>query len=103
MTNASNTAALADAYAALKYEEKNLAARIDAVKAEIISTGEEEILGDTCVVALVSKKGAETLDKAAAIALLKELGATSDQIAALTKIGKPSTALQIKPKLSLAV
>jgi len=103
MTNASNTAALADAYAALKYEEKNLAARIDAVKAEIISTGEEEILGDTCVVALVSKKGAETLDKAAAIALLKELGATADQISALTKIGKPSTALQIKPKLSLAV
>ena len=103
MTNASNTAALADAYAALKYEEKNLAARIDAVKAEIISTGEEEILGDTCVVALVSKKGSETLDKAAAIALLKELGATADQIAALTKIGKPSTALQIKPKLALAI
>jgi hypothetical protein len=103
MTNASNTAALADAYAALKYEEKNLAARIDAVKAEIISVGEEEILGDTCIVALVSKKGSETLDKAAAISLLKELGATADQIAALTKIGKPSTALQIKPKLSLAV
>ena len=103
MTNASNTAALADAYAALKYEEKALAARIESVKAEIISVGEKEIVGDTVVVALVDKKGAETLDKAAALALLEKLGATADQIAALTKVGKPTTALQIKPKLSLAV
>lgn len=103
MTNASNTAALADAYAALKYEEKALAARIDAVKAEIISVGDKEIVGDTVIVALVDKKGQETLDKAAALALLRQLGATDDQIAALTKIGKPTTALQIKPKLALAV
>jgi hypothetical protein len=79
MTNASNTAALADAYAALKYEEKNIAARIDALKAEIISVGDAELVGDTCVVALVEKKGAETLDKAAALALLKSLGATPER------------------------
>ena len=95
MTNLSNTAALADAYAALKYEEKAIASRIDALKAEIVSIGESELTGDTCIVAVVEKKGAETLDKAAAIALLKQLGATADQIAALTKVGKPSTALQI--------
>jgi len=44
-----------------------------------------------------------SLDKAAALALLKSLGATPEQIAASTKTGEPSTALQIKPKLALAV
>jgi hypothetical protein len=103
MTNASNTAALADAYAALKYEEKALAARIDTLKGEIIAVGEREIVGDTVVVALVDKKGAETLDKAAALSLLQQLGATPEQIAALIKVGKPTTALQIKAKLELAI
>lgn len=103
MTNASNTAALADAYAALKYEEKALAARIDAVKAEIISVGEKEIVGDTVIVALVDKKGQETLNKTATLALLRKLGATEDQITEITNIGKPTTALQVKPKLALAV
>jgi hypothetical protein len=98
-----NTAALADAYAALKYEEKAIAARLDAIKAEIVSYGEKEIVGDTCVVAVIEKKGAETLDKAAALALLKTLGATPEQIASLTKVGKPSQSLTIKPKLELAV
>lgn len=103
MTNASNTAALADAYAALKYEEKALAGRIEAVKAEIISVGEKEIVGDAVIVALIDKKGPETLDKAAALALLRQLGATEKQIASLTKTGKPTTALQVKPKLALAI
>lgn len=98
-----NTAALADAYAALEYEEKAIAARLDAIKAEIVSCGEKEIVGDTCVVAVIEKKGAETLDKAAALALLKSLGATPDQIASLTKVGKPSQSLMIKPKLALAI
>lgn len=100
---ASNTAALADAFAALKFEEANIAARINAVKAEILSTGEKEIVGDTCVVAAIEKKGAETLDKAAALALLKSLGATPEQIASLTKVGKASTSLLIKPKLAAAI
>ena len=98
-----NTAALADAYAALKYEEKAIAARLDAVKAEIVAYGAKEIVGDTCVVAVIDKKGAETLDKAAALALLKSLGATSEQIAALTKVGKPTQTLMSKAKLELAI
>lgn len=98
-----NTAALADAYAALKYEEKAIAARLDAVKAEIVAYGAKEIVGDTCIVAVIDKKGAETLDKAAALALLKSLGATSEQIAALTKVGKPTQTLMIKAKLELAI
>ena len=61
------------------------------------------LIGDTCIVALVEKKGAATLDKDAALNLLRSLGASDEQIAALTKIGKPSTSLLIKPKLSLAV
>lgn len=103
MTNASNTAALADAYAALKHEEKALAGRLETIKAEIIATGEKEIVGDTCIVASVEKKGATTLDKDGALALLRQLGATEDQIAGLMKTGKSSTALLIKAKLALAV
>lgn len=98
-----NTAALADAYAALKFEEKQIAARIDAVKAEIVAYGEKEITGDTCIVAVIEKKGATTLDKDAALTLLRQLGATEDQIAALNKTGKPSQSLMIKPKLALAI
>ena len=100
---ASNSAALADAYAALKFEETAIKARLDALKGEIVAVGDKEIVGDTCIVALVEKKGASTLDKDAALTLLRQLGASDDQIAALTKIGKPSTSLMIKPKLSLAV
>ena len=103
MTNASNTAALADAYAALKHEENAIKARLETVKAEILEVGGKEIVGDTCIVALVEKKGATTLDKDAAIALLKQLGATAEQIAALNKTGKSSTSLMIKPKLALAI
>ena len=98
-----NTAALADAYAALKHEEASIKARLDTLKGEIVSYGEKELIGDTCIVALVEKKGAVTLDKDAALNLLRSLGASDEQIAALTKIGKPSTSLLIKPKLSLAV
>lgn len=100
---ASNIAALADAYAALKFEEKALAGRLDTIKAEIVATGEKEIVGDTCIVASVEKKGATTLDKDGALALLRQLGATEEQIAGLMKTGKSSTSLMIKPKLSLAV
>ena len=103
MTNASNTAALADAYAALKHEENSIKARLETVKAEILSVGDKEIVGDTCVVAVVDKKGAVSLDKDAAILLLRQLGATDEQIAALNKVGKPSQALQVKPKLALAI
>lgn len=99
----SNIAALADAYAALKFEESNLAARINAVKAEIYNTGEKEIVGDTCVVAVVERKGSSTIDKAAAVALLTQLGATTEQIASVMKLGNSSVSLMIKPKLSLAV
>lgn len=98
-----NTAALADAYAALKHEEAAIKARLDTLKGEIVSYGEKELIGDTCIVALVEKKGASTLDKDAALNLLRSLGASDEQIAGLTKIGKPSTSLLIKPKLSLAI
>lgn len=103
MTNASNTAALADAYAALKHEENSIKARLETVKAEILSVGDKEIVGDTCIVAVVDKKGAVSLDKDAAILLLRQLGATDEQIAALNKVGKPTQALQVKAKLALAV
>lgn len=99
----SNTAALADAYAALKHEEAAVKARLEAVKAEIVSVGEKELVGDTCIVAIVEKKGATTLDKDAAIALLRQLGATDEQISGLNKTGKPSQSLMIKAKLELAV
>lgn len=99
-----NTAALADAYAALKFEEDKIKARISELREEILvaANGDKEIVGDTCIVALVEKKGATTLDKEAALALLKSLGATAEQIAGLTKVGKPSTSLNIKAKLELA-
>lgn len=102
MTN--NTAALADAYAALKLEEDKLKARIGELREEILTVAgsSREIVGDTCVVALVEKKGAETLDKAAALFLLKQLGATPEQISMLIKVGKPSTSLTIKARLDLA-
>lgn len=100
---ASNSAALADAYAALKHEEASIKARLETLKGEIVSYGEKELVGDTCIVALVEKKGAATLDKDAAMALLRQLGASDEQIASLTKTGKPSTSLLIKPKLALAI
>lgn len=105
MTNMTNTAALADAYAALKHEEASIKARLETVRGEIIQAAgdDKEITGDTCIVALVMKKGSTTLDKDGALALLRQLGATEDQIASLTKTGKPSTNLLIKPKLALAV
>lgn len=104
MTNGSNLAPLADAYAALKYEAEQIDARINAMRKEIIKAAGDasEISGDTCVLAIDERKGAETLDKALAIALLKELGATPEQIAGLTKVGKSSKVLHVKPLLSLA-
>ena len=79
-----NTAALADAYAALKFEEDKLAKRISELRSEILTAAanDRELVGDTCIVALVDKKGSETLDKAGALALLKSLGATPDQMQA---------------------
>lgn len=98
-----NTAALADAYAVLKFEADKIAARVSQVREEILASIDgSEIIGDTCIVALIEKKGSETLDKNGALALLRELGATPEQIAALTKVNKPSTSLVIKPKLELA-
>lgn len=99
-----NTAALADAYAALKFEEDKLAKRIAELRSEILSAAanDRELVGDTCIVALVDKKGSETLDKAGALALMQSLGATPDQIGSLIKVGKPSTSLLIKAKLELA-
>jgi len=100
----SNLAPLADAYAALKLEEEKIASRVSELRKEILDAAgdADEIIGDTCALAIDSKKGAETLDKAAALALLRQLGATPEQIAALTKVGKPSKALRIKPLLALA-
>ena len=43
MTNASNTAAFADAYAALKHEEAAIKARLETLKAEIVALDEKEI------------------------------------------------------------
>lgn len=100
----SNLAPLADAYAALKLEAEKIDARVSELRKEIVDAAgdADEIVGDTCVLAIDDRKGAETLDKAATIALLKQLGATPDQIAALTKVGKSTKVLRIKPLLSLA-
>lgn len=99
----SNTAALADAYAALKHEEEALKARLSALRDEILAVGDKQIVGDVVIVEVIDKKGAETLDKAAALALLKSLGATPEQMTDLIKVGKASQSLNIKPKLALAV
>lgn len=99
-----NTAALADAYAALKFEEDKIKARVSELRKEIIdaANGDKQIVGDVCIVSLIQKKGATTLDKDAALALLRSLGATPEQIAGLTKTGEPTTSLQVKAKLELA-
>ena len=105
MTNLTNTGALADCYAGLKHEESLIKARLETVRAEILDAAGDasELVGDAVVVALVSKKGSTTLDKDGALALLRQLGATEDQIAGLMKTGKPSVNLMVKPRLSLAV
>lgn len=100
MTN--NTAPLADAYAALKFEEEKIKERLGELKKEILSTGVREIVGDTCELHVVAKKGATTFNKKAAIKLLVRLGATDEQIAALSAEGKPTEAITICPKLALA-
>lgn len=99
-----NTAALADAYAALKFEEKKLKDRISEMRDDIlkVANGAKHIVGDVCIVALVDKKGSTTLDKDGALALMRSLGATEEQIAKLLKTGEASTNLVIKPKLELA-
>jgi hypothetical protein len=107
MTNftAAEKAAAADAYAALKFEEAEIKARVEEAKADVVlkAGNDKELVGDTIIVSLVAKKGAETFDKAAAIALLESLGATPEQIAKLKGVGKPTTAITLKPKLALAI
>ena len=102
---AAEKAASADAYAALKFEEAAIKARVEEAKADILlkAGNDKELIGDTIVVSLVAKKGAETFDKAAAIELLTQLGATPEQISKLKGVGKPTTAINLKPKLALAV
>ena len=102
---AAEKAASADAYAALKYEQKAINDRVEAAKEDILlkAGNDKELIGDTIIVSLVAKKGAETFNKEAAIALLTELGATPEQIASLKGVGKPTTAISLKPKLALAV
>lgn len=97
-----NISALADAYAALKFEEATLVSRINAIKSEIYATGAKEIVGDTCVVAVVERKGSSTIDKAAAVDLLTQLGATTEQIAGVMKLGNSSVSLMIKANLAAA-
>jgi len=102
---AAEKAASADAYAALKYEQKAINDRVDAAKEDLVlkAGNDKELVGDTIIVSLVAKKGSETFNKEAAIALLKELGATPAQIEGLKGVGKPTTAITLKPKLALAV
>jgi hypothetical protein len=99
---ASNIAPLADAYALLKFEQEKITARVDAARKELLDAAgdDAEVYGDACIVAIDVKAGARSLDKDAALNLLRQLGATEDQIAALTKVGKPTKALRVKPLLA---
>jgi len=107
MTNftAAEKAASADAYAALKYEQKAINDRVEEAKEDLIlkAGNDKELIGDTIIVSLSARKGQETFNKDAAIALLVELGATQKQIAELKGVGKPTTVINLKPKLALAV
>lgn len=101
--NQDNVSPLADAYAALKHQEEMIKARVSAVRDEILQTSQSRIVGEVAIVEVIEKKGAETLDKAAALKLLESLGATPEQIASLIKVGKPSKALTIKANVALAI
>ena len=95
----SNLAPLADAYALLKDQEKQIKARVEAAKEEILATGAKSIDGDVCSVIIDTKKGAKTLDKDAVTKLLLQLGATSDQVESCFKYGAETKALRVVANL----
>lgn len=95
----SNLAPLADAYALLKDQEKQIKARVEAAKEEILATGAKSIDGDVCSVIVDTKKGAKTLDKDAVAKLLLQLGATAEQVEGCFKYGAETKALRVVANL----
>lgn len=95
----SNLAPLADAYALLKDQEKQIKARVEAAKEEILATGAKSIDGDVCSVIVDTKKGAKTLDKDAVTKLLLQLGATAEQVEGCFKYGAETKALRVVANL----
>lgn len=95
-------APLADMYSGLKYEEKKLAARIAAAKKAILETGLTEIEGEVATVTVSDRAGSVSFDKKLTTALLRSLGATDEQIAAVMTVGEASKVLNIKANLALA-
>ena len=99
MTNASNTAALADAYAHPKAEKDALDKRLEAIKAEVIAQGEGELVGEFYTVVYKKTAPVQTFDKDLASGKLAEFGLTPDQIKevfASVKIGKGRDVLTVK-------
>jgi hypothetical protein len=95
----SNLAPLADAYALLKDQEKQIKARVEAARDEIIATGAKQIDGDVCSVIVDIKKGSKTLNKDAVTKLLLELGATAEQVEGCFKYGEETKALRVTANL----
>lgn len=98
----SNLSPLADAYALLKAQEDQIKARVADARKELLDAAGDatEVYGDACIVAIDTKKGSQSLNKAAAVALLKQLGATEQQILGLFTTGEPTKALRVKPLLA---
>lgn len=88
--NMSNTASLADDYAALDAQIKELTKKRDAIKAEIIATGEKSVVGDLAEVT-VSESYPTKFSKDLAQTLLSDVDF------------KRCFATAIKPTISLRV
>lgn len=91
----SNTATLADAYAAAKAELEAVEARVKALRNEIMATGLEAIEGQHAIVTVgLSERG--SLDQKLAKTFL-----TAEQLAACTKTTLIET-LRVKVKMPVA-
>jgi hypothetical protein len=91
MTTSSNS--LADLYAAAKAEADRISKTLEKLRAEILATGVEEIVGNHAIV-VVSLSERTSFDSKTAKAYL-----TADQIADCSKVALVET-LRIKPNLN---
>ena len=88
----SNTATLADQYAIIKAQAEALESQLKALRAEILATGQEVVIGDKAVIKVCLSER-NTLDTKAAKSFL-----TEDEIYLCTKTTVVET-LKVLPKL----